>query len=202
MNLGKKIGPLPLWAWIGVGIAGIIAGRYLQSRIGAGQSAASAGAAAPDLGTGAAGVGSSYPDFGGAVSSGAAGDGGIAPAPSGIDPSQYVQDVIAAFGQGQASQGSFLSGFQTAEGFFGSPGGGYTPPAPVATGGGPTGIANPPTAPIPSSTTTSLGKAAAPFGGILSTRTTKAGVKITTYRSGRVVEQAPGKTAYIAKKGR
>lgn len=40
------------------------------------------------------------------------------------------------------------------------------------------------------------------FGGIVSTRTNpKTGVKTTTYANGRIVTQAPGKTAYVSKKG-
>ena len=42
----------------------------------------------------------------------------------------------------------------------------------------------------------------APFGGVKSTTTNKkTGVTTTTYGSGRVVQQAPGKSAYVVKKG-
>ena len=40
------------------------------------------------------------------------------------------------------------------------------------------------------------------FGGIVSDVKNKAGTTVITYASGRVVEQAPGKTAYVAKKGK
>ena len=43
--------------------------------------------------------------------------------------------------------------------------------------------------------------AAQPYGGVASTVTNKkTGVVTTTYASGRIVQQAPGKTAYVAKK--
>ena len=40
------------------------------------------------------------------------------------------------------------------------------------------------------------------FGGIVSDTKSAAGVRIIKYASGRVVEQAPGKSAYVAKKGK
>lgn len=41
---------------------------------------------------------------------------------------------------------------------------------------------------------------AAPFGGVVSTKTLKNGSTLTTYKSGRQVQQAPGKTAYVVRK--
>lgn len=38
-----------------------------------------------------------------------------------------------------------------------------------------------------------------PYGGVVSTVRTKTGTIITKYASGRIVEQAPGKSAYVAK---
>jgi hypothetical protein len=39
------------------------------------------------------------------------------------------------------------------------------------------------------------------FGGVVGVSRTKSGATLTTYATGRVVEQAPGKTAYVAKAG-
>jgi hypothetical protein len=39
------------------------------------------------------------------------------------------------------------------------------------------------------------------FGGVVGVSRTKTGATLTTYQTGRVVEQAPGKTAYVAKAG-
>lgn len=42
---------------------------------------------------------------------------------------------------------------------------------------------------------------AVPFGGVTSVRTLKNGASLTTYASGRQVEQAKGKSAYVVKRG-
>lgn len=140
--LTRKIGPLPLWAWVGIAAAGIVAGIYLRRRIG--QSASSQSSQVPAAG-GTGSPGSSYPDVGGAVSGGGTGS-GIAPVAAGIDPTQYVSDVLGSFERGgssalgtyQAGEQGGLALLQTAEGFFTSPGGGFTGPQ------GPPGPPGPP----------------------------------------------------------
>lgn len=206
MDLGKKLGPLPVWAWVVIAAAGVGVGLWLRRR---GQSGASAGGATipavnPDPGS------TSYPDFSGASSgTGTAAGAQVASgAPAGIDPQQYVNDVLSAFSTGgqnslgiyQQGESASLGWLQTAASFLSSPGGGYAAPtAPTVPGlTSPAGPVVAPT-PIPSSTHVQQVKAAAPFGGVVSTRTGKGGVKITTYASGRVVEQAPGKKPYVAK---
>lgn len=127
--LTRKIGPLPLWAWIGIAAAGVVAGIYLRRRLS--QSAGSTSSNVPATTGDTGNVGSNYPNLGGAVSGGGTSS-GIAPAPSGIDPAQYVQDVLSSFQAGganalstyQAGEAGSLTLLQTAEAFFRSPGGG------------------------------------------------------------------------------
>ncbi len=53
----------------------------------------------------------------------------------------------------------------------------------------------------PSPVTSTTKATVKPFGGIVSTRVNpKTHIKTTTYASGRIVQQAPGKTAYVAHK--
>lgn len=72
-GLAKKLGPLPLWAWVAIAAAGIVAGVYLKRHLSA-STQQSTQSASPDTST----VGTTYPDLGGATSGGAAGS-GIAP---------------------------------------------------------------------------------------------------------------------------
>lgn len=200
MNAGfltRKVGPLPVWAWAAIGVAGLLAGRWLRNRMTAGQSAASAGASMPATDTSTTPTGTTYPDMGGALSGGGGSvGGGTAPVDYGTAFGAGVQTASDLIGQGVnlatslsaagVSPGVSAPGTGSSGGYPPAP---YSPPVPSQSA-------------LPHSTGVSVAKAAQPFGGVVSVKTGKQGVKITTYASGRVVEKAPGKPAYVAKKGR
>lgn len=68
-GLTRKLGPLPLWAWGAIGVAGIVAGLYLKNRLASSTQQSTSNAATPDTST----AGTTYPDLGGATSGGGAG---------------------------------------------------------------------------------------------------------------------------------
>lgn len=68
-GLNRKLGPLPLWAWGAIGVAGIVAGLYLKNRLASSTQQSTSNAATPDTST----AGTTYPDLGGATSGGGAG---------------------------------------------------------------------------------------------------------------------------------
>lgn len=190
--LTVKHGGLPTWAWLAIAGGGLVVGLWLRRRMQGGQSASLVPSGA------VSGVsGTSYPDLGAATAGGgvAGVDSGTGVA-SGFGPS----DVLAAYQQGGVDANA---GFQNALGLVSqlqgltgqTPGisgvtqssGGYsTPTAPAAAAA--TGT---------SSTAAAIKKATEPFGGIL--RVVKKGdVTLTYYRSGRIIEQRKGHSAYVA----
>lgn len=181
MNLSKKIGPLPAWAWLAIGVAGVVAGLWLKNRLAAGQTSASSSGS----GTPASSNGTSYPDLGGAVSGGGA---------SGVAAPTYgPSDVITAYEQGlgdsSASLGNTLTLLGTVRDFFGStPSPDTTPPSPDA-----------PT-PVPSATATAVSKAAGSAAAVVATGVNKAGTQFRVLSSGAVEEKAVGGTWYTANK--
>lgn len=86
-GLKKKIGPLPLWAWIVVLGGGVVGGLYLRSRLSGSSGAAGVGLANT--------TGTATPTATPAVDSGSGGAVGASqePAPSGLDP--YTENLLA-----------------------------------------------------------------------------------------------------------
>lgn len=192
-----KLGPVPVPLLIA---AVVIVGVYIYMRRSAGNKSTSAGTnASPE-------TSATYP--GGDSTGGGTG---------GLDLSSLF-DTLAAQAQALSNQGTPLYAVAPDPALVAAPAAG--PDLMTATGDGNT---SPPiTASTPSqpgtsyrtsasspnfaqTATSNTAKAkaagvAAPFGGVVSTKTLKNGSTLTTYASGRQVQQVPGKTAYVVKK--
>ena len=199
----KKVGPLPVWAWVATAV-----GTYLAYRYFSGASASTTTPAATDT-TGATGTPVDTSGLGGGTVTGSS------PDTSGYQP---FSDLIS---QLESQNASLISAVLTYEGGLG---GGTTGSYP----GGMTDTNPPPTTSttsavaskspyvnggtqrtIPASTRNfaqaAVAKTAAgaatgtkvAFGGVVSTKKLTNGATLTTYASGRQVEQAPGKSAYV-----
>lgn len=165
-GLGKKVGPLPKWAWWGVGLgAAVLLGLWLRHR--------AANAAQQGASTNAA---TTPTDTSGTVMPGGVGAGN-APATD-LSPLQSQLSDIS-------SQLNGLAGILSAVPAGGSPAGGspfdVTQPASVDTFGTPVGTSGGPTN---------------PFRQLLGTIILRSGSVVRTYASGEVTEQAPGRTPY------
>lgn len=153
--LTRKLGGLPVWAWGLIAVAGLAAGIYLKRRSTNASGALATGSTPSVDNTGT----TSYPDFSGATAGGSSGGGTPAPA-QGIDPAQYVNDVLSSFQGGAANAlANFQNGVSLGQQFpitSGGNGAGVSPssqvPAPAQV---PAGVAS-----TPHSTATSIGKAA------------------------------------------
>lgn len=194
-RMTRKVGPLPVWAWAALILA---AGYLIYRRRGTSSSSASQTTAVPvtpDVtGSNTGALGSSGSDTGG---------GSQIPAPvdlSGITGElDTLAQQLAAQSAGQAS--SYQQGGppgSTDQGSAAAPAS-STPVSAYHPSYTATPVSTPNFGAVVAAKDKALGSAA-PFGGVTSTRTTATGTKITTYASGRVVEQAPGKTAYVAKR--
>jgi hypothetical protein len=210
VNLRRKIGPLPLWAWLGIAA---VLGYLLYRHFSSGGTASQIVQTTPQPVN--AGTASTVPttDLGGATSAGA-------PADTGATTSDYLSTLgaqndtlvsalltqeqdVAANAQAQlaalsstTTAGSFQTQTQptiATEPNSGAPIVGYVAPS-VAAG---TSTPAPAAAATKSSAASSTG--GQPFGGVVSHRTLKNGAILTTYASGRQVEQVPGKSPYVVK---
>lgn len=185
--LTRKVGPLPMWAWLSLGL---VLGYFLFFR---GKGASLTGSQQPSASTSSSTPDSSTPAI--PASAGSAGDtsglaaGGVSAA-----------DLLSTLGaQNQSLQAALLQQEQDVIGL-------AEAQMAQATSAGAVGalVSTPTTSVVssqPGTPNTPTLAHVAPFGGIIGSRTTAKGVKITTYASGRVVEQAPGKKAYVAKAG-
>lgn len=70
-TLTRKVGPLPLWAWLAIGAAGLAAGVYLRRRLSSSSSSTALPVSVPDTtgSTGALGTAGTSGDSGGGVAS-------------------------------------------------------------------------------------------------------------------------------------
>lgn len=202
-NLGrflheKKFG-LPIWAWALV-IAGVVFALYWwhkkhsaatsQDTSNATPLDAGAAAAQPDSEAGSGGGGGGIPDLSGI---------GSASVPYTVDSTPYPYFDIGAGGEApvQLSPDGSSSSTQTAQ------------PSQTASSSlvkiaeTPVSAKNPNFAQA-AQARTAAGQAsgtAVPFGGVVGVTKLKSGATLTTYATGRQVEQAPGKSAYVTKKG-
>lgn len=208
-GLSRKIGPLPLWAWASLAL---VTGYFLWKRLG---SSATAGSQAqPPAST-------AGPDTGLPATTGTSGDTSGAGS-AGVDPSQLLSalgaqqsDAFSQLAQAlQAQEAQLQEQIAQQLAALGSSGGAPTVPPPDQPTVTPQpGGSNAPRitySRVPASAPnfaraaqaqTAAFKAAGQtpaFGGVTNVRTTSTGTTITTYASGRVVEQAPGRTAYVA----
>lgn len=194
----KKVGPLPVWAWVATAV-----GTYLAYRYFSGASASTTTPAATDT-TGATGTPVDTSGLGSGTVTGSS------PDTSGYQP---FSDLIS---QIESQNASLLSAILDQGGLAGG-----TTGSSSGAGDGGTGIDVVATASkspyvnggtqktIPASTRNfaeaAVAKTAAgaatgtkvAFGGVVSTKKLKNGATLTTYASGRQVEQAPGKSAYV-----
>lgn len=196
--LTRKVGPLPVWAWLAVSL---VLGYVFYKRSSAGASGLF-GSSAANTTAGSSGATPASSDLGGlsgggGTSSDLGGGGGASGA-----------DVASALGAQSSSFNAALAGLDAdlqaaIAGASANEIAAYQASAAgAATGAAPGGgDFNTGTAPQPGThnTPTLTHVPALPFGGLVSSRVTSAGVKINTYRNGRIVEKAPGKTAYVAK---
>lgn len=222
--MGKKIAGLPLPVVLGGVLVAIVAGLYLRSKLGGGS--ASTAAAPTDAtpvdtsggasSTGDPGTDTSFEDLAaalngltGILSSGTtslstsdgsslvdtSSPGTASGSTLGISPSYTSAAATGLPVYVNPNSGSVLVG-PDAKGAVNAPG--YvnvSAPIPVAT-------SNFAEAAVARSAALSSVGVSSPFGGVTNVTTNKkTGVVTTTYGSGRVVQQAPGKTAYVAKKG-
>jgi hypothetical protein len=213
VNLGRKIGPLPVWAWLLLAaVAGYIVYRRVKSSNQASTGplvettpqpvAAGAASATPDTSLGAVPSAGSPSDTGSTTSDLVTALGGQQA--SLLDALEARnQDVITLAGmQIQALQtGTALSSTNTqTQPLVGSQPGGSN--APTTSYVQPQAVTVP-TSPAAAQTATRTSAASTgggqPFGGVTSVRKLKSGATLTTYASGRQVEQAPGKSPYVVR---
>lgn len=197
-GLRRKVGPFPLWVYLVVGL--VLAVYLYRHRSSSSSSTASTSSASPtDSGT--------VTDTGGAGGpSGVSGSQGstVTASPdysATLEQLQQGQSDIASILAGLASSGSSQAAGTNVDTY-----GNATPDSSQGVGPGANGgYANPPPssggnsgpAATPSTHQTTVAKQ--PFGGVVSTRKLKNGATLTTYASGRQVEQLPGKSAYVVK---
>ncbi len=211
-RLTRKVGPLPVWGW-----AFLIVGGYLAYRKLSGGSSVPAGS---DLSGGTIGTPTDSSGMAGGVGGGGAG--------LGYDDSA-LRDLLGQNLAATQSLGDAFSTWAnnatvappwydegSGGGDSGSSGGGSVPGTDPA-GGSPTApqfttqqikyaqtqtkASNPAFAVAAQSKSATLKAAGkpAPFGGVVSVKTLKNGSTLTTYASGRQVQQVPGKSAYVVK---
>ena len=215
-RLTAKVGPLPVWGWavLIVGV-GYLAYRHFSSGAGAVSQTAAPQGGAPQP---QAGDLSGSADMGGGGASG--GGGSSSPAATGPDYSQ----LYALLGQGfsglqdQIAAGQYLSPYgatgagQQADGLGAHPQPGtyldttvdrrgVTQFTPIRQDSYVTPASSPSFAAQAKANTAAARAAgkAAPFGGVVSTRKLANGGTLTTYASGRQVQQMPGKSAYVVR---
>lgn len=196
--LTKKLGPLPRWAWLGILIVVVVFWWYRRRQNSANQVAA-AGATPTGQETNVVPVqsGAGTQDMAGAMS----GQPSTNTAPS----DQLSSDVLQTIGAensalvdalGTALQNAYQLGggaYMTSTGTPPANWTGSTPMQPASTVSAP--VATTPS--TPSATATKVATPAQPFGGIVSKTKLKNGATLTTYASGRQVEQLPGHSPYV-----
>ena len=213
--LTRKLGPAPVWVW-----GAVVIGLYLAYRYYENNKASSTAAAAGDTGT----TDSTDTTPADSTSSGGASstpaDNSSGSTPDATDPYAAVDSLLTALLSGGAGAGASGGGGTGGGGsnpgidippavpFPGTPiapgsVGETLPAAPTATG---VTSANPPhvgtVAATPAAPEAVTGKqiTGAAYGGIVSTKKLASGATLTTFATGRQVEQAPGKAPYVVKK--
>lgn len=195
-GLGKKVGPLPAWAWGLILVA--VLGYFMFFR--RGNSGTNAGAVSTD----AAGSQQTPLDANaGAVNAAQAGQPSTNSAPADmLDPSTqgYLLTTPSALSDALTSAlgNAYVNGvgpYATATGTAYDPG--MQPADSVSTP-----VAAAPHAKKPSGSGGSKPKSLQPFGGIVHKRRLKNGATLTTYANGRQVEHRKGHKPYVVAKGR
>lgn len=220
--LMHKYGPLPAWGWLGIGGGALYLYRKLHPGTSTGASSTTTSA---DDGSGFGGSFTPLGDSGGAGSGGSSDDSGL---PADVTGGGTGPDTVPALSDTNSTNGFGSTPAASGAGSARSGGGGVPTTAQVGAlksdlpslsraefdNASASKAYSNPTLPVPASTTNfavasaakTAGAAAAgvpiAFGGVADVKTNKqTGVTTTTYANGRIVQQAPGKTAYVAKKG-
>lgn len=195
--LTKKLGPLPRWAWLGILLVLVIVWWYRRRQNAANQ-VATAGAIPSGQSTNVVPVqsGAGVQDMAGAMSG--------QPAANAAPSDQLSGEVLQTIGAENSALVQALS--QALAGAYSGGAGAYATSTGQLAGwnpGGPMQPASTVTAPVattpstPSATATKVATPAQPFGGIVSKTKLKNGATLTTYASGRQVEQLPGHSPYV-----
>lgn len=195
-KLNKKVGPFPLKIWIGIG-AGIALLLYLYIRNKAKANDSSTGSAALDMNpmqatvspqqSASAGTPSPNSPVSGQLSS------DVLDALGALTPTDYVTstDLASQLDAVNSDLGSKIAAMTLDP----------TGKIDVHVSLDPSPVKNPPVTKhataVPIKKTASTGAA---FGGIVKTAKTKTGGTLTYYKSGRIVQKEPGKTAFTVKK--
>jgi hypothetical protein len=177
--LTRKLGPLPFWAWAAIGAAGLY---WYRHRTASGAAATTGAASTTPLAGSSSGLGGALGD------SGSGGGGSSAPADTTTPGTTPITGVAGISGVIPDVTGASLTAAST-----------NTPP----------GYQFPTAASDPNFAADAAAKSAAAaaagaaqrFGGVTGTQTLSSGATLTTYASGREVEQAPGKSAYVVASG-
>ena len=197
----RKVGPLPLIVWVIAAVGAYLAYRHFAG--GGATSGAGIGAASPTTPTaetGAAGMGGGP---GGTVGTGGGGDGSAAggvggttgpEAPSAGTGGLYDNLIGSLLASGYALRPEDLSG-SAGGSVTTAPAAGAAPPVPQARTAATT--SNFGAHALAATQTAEQSGGALRFGGVQSVRTLKSGATLTTYKSGRQVEQKKGKAAYV-----
>jgi hypothetical protein len=183
--LTRKVGPLPVWAWAGIG--GVALYLY-RRRAGAGASASTT----PDTSALSAPASGGGGDSGvGGGTGGGSGDSGGGSGSSTGTPADVTQPGVFAFPTGVGVGTAPVLGTRTAATLGAAD---FTKPtAAGATNFGAEALAK--------SNAASAAGAAQRFGGVTSVSTLKSGAQLTTYATGREVEQVAGKSAFVVNSG-
>lgn len=182
-GLSKKYGPFPVWAYLGVGVIVILYLYFRHKNQSAQNSQTTTGGYVQP--TPASGV-DVVPSGNANTTTGDTGSGSSQPVSF---PSDYATqtDLANAIDSVNSNTAAAIAGIT-----FPQPNVNIT----VPTGPG-SHVSKTTTA---SKTAAKTQSPAAPFGGVVRTQKTKSGSILTYYRSGRIIEQAPGKTAYVVHK--
>lgn len=174
--LTRKIGPLPFWAWAAIGFAGVYYWRHRSSAPAASTvgltTPASTAAGLGDLGTG----------------SGSSGGGSSSPLDTGslTSPDLGTIPFGGTFGASPTAQAGVTPVSANTN---------YLLPTPASSANF--------AAEASAKSAAAIAAGANPrFGGVVATPTLATGAQLTRYASGRTVEQAPGKSAYVTSAGR
>ncbi len=220
-RLTAKVGPLPVYAWalmiVGVGY---LAYRHYSTGGGSGSSSVASGGATGAPGSGTLGTQADTSGAAGGASAGAAGaasDNGYGTITALLGQQGAALDSLSAqVAAGTPYQPTAAGGVEVPT---------QTPPAGVtSTAPQPNSFNDPRIARVdvvanvnqpyatpasaPDFATTAQAKtaaakaagASAPFGGVVNVKTLANGSTLTTYATGRQVQQVPGKSAYVVKK--
>lgn len=193
--LQKKYGPLPAWAWLAIVGVGVFLWRRHQGATTQGSGLVTA---TPDTGSDTSALGS------GGTTPGGGGGGGDSPGTT----TPLDDSTAPPWYHGGGGGGTVPASTANGNGTGSSPASGagaaskQQQAAALKVAQHPVAASNPNFA-AAAQAKTAAGKAAGvpvAFGGVTNTKTLKNGATLTTYASGRQVEQVKGKSAYVVKK--